>query len=115
MKTVFTTGEAAKEQLKKSGQYESLAAAFQAARYAAEKIDPAGPHSRGAEYFAANPGQQLRAWFSKDGIELASGHATPEGAEPWRLKMKFAGVERVVDGFRHRPDPSVTDSDRAHR
>jgi hypothetical protein len=53
------TGEAAKEQLRKSGQFESLGAAFQAARYAAERIDPAGPHSRGAEYFAANPNQQL--------------------------------------------------------
>ena len=68
------TGDAAREQLRKSGQYESLGAAFQAARYAADKIDPAGPHSRGgAEYFAANPGQELRAWFRRDGVELAGG------------------------------------------
>jgi hypothetical protein len=74
------TGEAAKEQLRRSGQYESLGAALQAARYAAERIDPAGPHSRGAEFFAANPGQQLRAWFGCDGIELASGHVPAKDA-----------------------------------
>ena len=58
-------------------------------------MDPAGPHSRGAEYFAANPKQQLRAWFGKDGIELASGRPTPEGREPWRVKMKLRGVRRT--------------------
>ena len=78
-KTGTLTGEAAREELRKCGQYESLGAAFQAARYAAEKIDPAGPHSRGAEYFASNPKQQLRVWFRHDGIELASGRRAKDG------------------------------------
>ena len=65
--TSISGGEVAKEQLRKSGQYESLGAAIQAARYAVEKIDPSGLHSRGAEFFAANPKQHLRAWFRNDG------------------------------------------------
>jgi len=88
------TGEAAKEQLRKSGQYESLGAAFQAARYAVEKIDPADQHSRGADYFAANPRQQLRAWFRRDGVELASGRPTPEGREPWSMMVRLRAVGR---------------------
>jgi hypothetical protein len=98
-------GKAAEDALKQSGQHASLGAALQAARYAAEKIDPAGPHSRGAEYFAANPKQQLRAWFGKEGIELASGQRTDEGKAPWRLKLRFASVERVVDGVAPRAMP----------
>ena len=89
LKTDTLTGEAAREELRKSGQYESLGAAFQAARYAAEKIDPSGPHSRGAEYFASNSKQQLRAWCRNDGIELASGRRTKDGnAEPWRVEVR---------------------------
>lgn len=90
------TGEAAREELRKSGQYESLGAAFQAARYAPEKIDPAGPHSRGAEYFASNPKQQLRAWFRHDGIELASGRQAKNGnTEPWRVAVRLRASGRV--------------------
>ena len=80
------TGEAARQELRKTGQYESLGAAFDNARRAVTMIDPAGPNSRGADYFAANPQQQLRAWFGQSGVELASG-AKPVGAgEPWRCR-----------------------------
>lgn len=89
------TGEAARAQLKQSGQYHSLESAFQAARYAAEKIDPSGPHSRGAEFFAANPRQQLRAWFSREGIELASGYRSEdEKAEPWSVQLRLRATGR---------------------
>ena len=98
------TGEAAKEQLRKSGHYESLGAALQAARYAAERIDPDGLHSRGAEFFAANPDQKLRAWFGRDGIELASGRAlaketAAQGAQPWSvaLRLRAAGREGSLE------------------
>src|SRR5690349_7072598 len=57
------TGEAAKLDLRSKGQYESLAAAFHAAQYAVEKIDPATLCFHGAEFFAANPKQKLRAFF----------------------------------------------------
>lgn len=78
-------------------QHESLGAAFSAARHAVEKINPNGRHSRGADYFAANPGQQLRAWFSSDGIELASGIPTPEDEEPWNLKLHLRAIGRGHD------------------
>ena len=93
--TAAVTGKAAEEQLRKKGQYESLAAAFQAARYAVEKIDPNAPYSRGAEYFASNPKQHLRAWFRDDGIELASGGGTPKGIKPWRLALRLQSVGRA--------------------
>jgi hypothetical protein len=80
--------------LRKNGQYESLGAALAAARHAVEKIDPAGPNSRGAEYYSNNPGQQLRTWFSDCGVELASGIPTPEGAEPWGVKLRLRGIGR---------------------
>lgn len=88
------TSDAAKEELRKRGHYESLAEALAAARLAVDKIDPAGPHSRGAEYFASNPKQQLRAWFGRDGIELTSGLKPVEGEEPWSVQVKLAGVGR---------------------
>lgn len=88
------TGDAAKEELRKRGHYESLGEALAAARLAVDKIDPTGPHSRGAEYFASNPKQQLRAWFGRDGIELASGLKPVEGEEPWSVQVKLAGVGR---------------------
>ena len=94
-KSSSVTGEAARDQLRKSGQYESLAAAFHAARYAVEKLDPLGPNARGADYFAANPAQQLRAWFRPDGIELASGRPTREGVEPWSVEVRLRAVGRT--------------------
>ncbi len=105
------TGEAAVEKLRKEGQYASLGAAFQAARYAVEKIDPAGPHSRGAEYFAANPKQQLRAWFGKQGVELASGRKTDEGGEPWSVQVRLRRVTRAdAPTIDHRPSTIQTAS-----
>lgn len=92
--TETLTGEAAVDALQKDGQYESLNEAFAAARRSMEKIDPAGEHSRGADYFASNPKQQLRAWFSKDGVELASGIATPEEEEPWSVSLRVRDVGR---------------------
>jgi hypothetical protein len=75
--------------------YEALGAALAAARHAVEPLDPAGPHARGAGYFAANPGQQLRAWFSNGGVELASGIATAAGKEPWSLKLSLLEAGRA--------------------
>jgi len=78
-----STSEAAELDLRSKGQYESLAAAFHAARYAVEKIDPSTPCFRGAEFFAANPRQKLRALFGPNGVEL-SGKARINGnQEPW--------------------------------
>ena len=78
----------------KPAGYESLGAALAAARHAVEKMDPAMLQARGARYFAANPGQRLRAWFSNDGVELASGMATPAGDEPWCLKVRLVATGR---------------------
>ncbi|MCF7734010.1 MAG: immunoglobulin domain-containing protein [Akkermansiaceae bacterium] len=80
----------------KQGGRDSLGAALAAARRSVEELDPAAPHARGARYFAANPEQQLRAWFSNDGVELASGIATPEGEEPWGLKVRLQAVGRAA-------------------
>lgn len=88
------TGDAAKAELRKNGEYESLGAALAAARHAVEKIDPAGPNSRGAEYYANNPGQQLRAWFTNDGVELASGIPSAKGENLWNVKLRLRGIGR---------------------
>ncbi|MEO5914550.1 MAG: choice-of-anchor D domain-containing protein [Luteolibacter sp.] len=91
------TGDAADAALRKDGKYESLGAVLVEARHAVEKVDSASPSSRGAEYFAANPGQKLRAWFSNSGLELASGIETPDGEEPWTCRMHLQGVGRAGD------------------
>ena len=88
------TGKSAAAALRQSGPYASLGAALAAARHAVEKIDPAAPLARGAEYFAANPGQHLRTWISNEGIELASGSNTPEGTAPWSVKLRLRGIGR---------------------
>jgi hypothetical protein len=93
-KSTSLTGDAARASLQKSGQYESLGDALSAARHAVEKIDPAGPHSRGASHFVSNPNQQLRAWFRNDSIELASGMACRGKQEDWKLKLMLSGVGR---------------------
>ena len=92
------SGEAAVVALRKNGRYESLGKALTAARHAVEKIDPAGPDSRGAEYYANNPDQRLRAWFFRDGVELASGQrAANDQAVPWSLSLRLRGVGREGD------------------
>jgi len=95
--TPTLTGEAAKAELRKNGPYESLGEALAAARHAVEKIDPADPNSRDAQFFAANPKQQLRAWFSNSGVELASGVPTPDGVEPWNVALRLRAVGRTGD------------------
>jgi len=91
------TGNAAQAELCGIGQDGSLGKAFAAARHAVDKIDPAGANSRGACYFAANPKQQLRAWLSTDGVELASGLPTPDDEEPWSIALRLRAVGRDGD------------------
>jgi hypothetical protein len=89
------TGKAAEIDLRSKGQYESLAAAFHAARYAVEKIDPSTPCFRGAEFFAANPKQKLRAFFGPNEVEL-SGKASINGnQEPWTLRFQLQRYGRA--------------------
>ena len=87
---VDVAGAVARKELDATGRHQSLGAALMAARHAVEKIDPGGRHARGAEYFAANPGQQLRAWFSGSGVELASG--IPTLWTDWRTERILASL-----------------------
>ncbi len=95
--TVHLAGDDATAGLAGNGKYQLIGAALAAARLAVEKIDPADPNSRGADYFAANPGQRLRAWFGNRGVELASGNLDPEGKEPWTLALRLRGIGRGED------------------
>lgn len=74
--------------------YPSLDEALTAARQAMQPLDPSSRHSRGADYFCSSHSQQLRAWFSKDGIELASGLPTEGNGEPWNLQLQAASIGR---------------------
>ncbi len=96
-RTVTFKGEEANTALEKDGKYESLGAALEAARHAVERIAPGNPDARGAEYFAANPSQQLRAWFSRDGVELASGIPTPDDEHPWAVALRMRQIGRGSD------------------
>ncbi len=102
---VVLKDEAALTQLRQSGQHESLGNALDAARHQIEKIEPNHPNSHGADYFAANPRNRLRAWFHQDGIELAGAGTlvAPTGVKQdalgaWSLNMrvKSAGRGQVV-------------------
>ncbi len=72
----------------------SLSDALQKARYAIEPIPPDSPHNRNAEFFAANPRQQLRLWFATGGVEFASGLKTSAGQLPWFVHIGLASVGR---------------------
>ncbi len=86
-------------QLKAEGSYESLADAVRVARYAMERLDPALPSSRGAEFFAENPAQQLRAWYGRDGVEFASGRN-----EDWSFALRMAGARGTVTAHQDRAE-----------
>jgi hypothetical protein len=79
-----------------TGLTPSLAAALEEARYSVEPLSPQSPHNRNAEFFAANPRQQLRTWFGASGIEFASGLKTPEGQTPWFVHLSLQSVSRKL-------------------
>jgi hypothetical protein len=89
------SGTAGYHQSQQDTRYESLEAALASARYSAWKLNPHEASSRGAEFFSSNPAQQLRAWYSRDGIELASGLRTPEGAAPWNAQVRLRSFGRA--------------------
>jgi len=74
-------GEAALTHLREQGQYESLAAAMETARYGVRQ-------AAGAETFgAANERQGFHAAFTNAGLTLAA-----PGGSDWRLGMTLRGV-----------------------
>lgn len=93
------SGERAVAWLKEEGSYESLADAVRAARYAMERLNPTLPSSRGAEFFAENPVQQLRGWFGRDGVEFASGRN-----EDWSFALRMTGASGTVTARQDRAE-----------
>jgi hypothetical protein len=93
-RTVLQDG-AATARLKAQGQYESLAQAVQAARYAIGPADgdlgPVGGGPAASGYYAGNPAQALRCWFRADGLELQ-----PATVTPWKLNLRVVGYGRAT-------------------
>lgn len=68
---------------------ESLGAALSAARHSVLKISESerqSPLNQDAHYFAANPGQQLTARFTPEGVRLGSGYL----GHDWAAKLQFS-------------------------
>ncbi len=74
--------------------YATLDEALAAARCEVERLAPDDPDGRGAVFFAANPSQQLRAWFSRDGVEVASGRAPRADGEEWSVALRLEAAGR---------------------
>ena len=96
---VSLTGEKAVAQLKESGQYDSLAAAYEAARHAvrADEAEPDGV------LHAQNPGHGLSASFDRHGLQLSVQRHGAEGEHlttRWRLDSvgRDVAVEKVPAG-----------------
>ena len=86
------TGEAALQQLKQDGSYESLAEAMTAARYGMREVE-GSPQ----EAWAQNPKQQLKSRFDETGLRLVV-KAGPEERYPSRWELKSVAGEAVPSG-----------------
>ena len=102
---VSLTGEKAVAQLKESGQYDSIAAAYEAARHAvrADEAEPDGV------LHAQNPGHGLSASFDRHGLHLSVQRHGSEGERlttRWRLDSvgRDGAVEKVPAGDALRRD-----------
>ena len=85
----LVTGEAAWQQLKNEGQYDSLAAAMTGARYSAQVADGAGTR-------AWNPAHGLRSTFTPEGLrfEVQAGSAVHQVG--WRLASLGYGATQTT-------------------
>ncbi len=102
---VSLTGKKAVAQLKESGQYDSIAAAYEAARHAV-RPDEAQPDG---VLHAQNPGNGLSASFDRHGLQLSVQRHGSEGERlttRWRLDSvgRDGAVEKVPAGDTLRRD-----------
>lgn len=81
-------GEAAVDYLKRRGLYQSIKAKVEADRHEIRWTPEAGS---GGAYQADNPGQNLRASFSRNGALIAPCKSCGGGAK-WQVEMKLRGV-----------------------
>ncbi len=85
-------GEAAVEQLKQQGLYESLSAAVAKTRYDLHRSDgqnlPARLQLHGEVWHAANPTQGMNAYFSRDGVKVVERSEEKPG---WELGLRVTG------------------------
>ncbi|MFN0123257.1 MAG: putative Ig domain-containing protein [Blastocatellia bacterium] len=77
-------GAAAIEKLKNDGTYDSLNAAVQATRYAAQPL-------AGGGWETSNPAQQINATYDEGAIRLRPAHAKDDTAPAWRAGLKLTG------------------------
>ncbi len=81
-------GNAALEELKKKGVYDSLTEAFDAARYSVRQIPESGL------FAATNPRQGFNARFSHESVEISSGNSSQ-----WKMDLRLTGIgygERIL-------------------
>ena len=86
------TGEAALQQLKQDGSYNSLAEAMTAARYGMREVEGSPK-----EAWAQNPQQSLNSRFDETGLRLVV-KAGPEERYPSRWELKSVAGEAVPSG-----------------
>ena len=86
------TGEAALQQLKQDGSYDSLAEAMTAARYGMREVE-----GLRKEAWAQNPKQWLYSRFDETGLRLVV-KAGPEERYPSRWELKSVAGEAVPSG-----------------
>ncbi|HXG63632.1 MAG TPA: hypothetical protein VNO70_00905 [Blastocatellia bacterium] len=79
------------EQLKQQGAYDSLMAAFEAARARVEPVKAPPAESPDADYFAANPWQRLRAYFAAGSVDVLPDTG---GGDPTRWRLRLSGYGR---------------------
>src|SRR5215203_1358558 len=82
------SGESAIRHLKENGDYESLGAAVEAARYAADRSEES--------IFAENYANNMRAEFSPEGLVLESSDPNANWRSRWRLQNLEHGSQRMA-------------------
>ena len=79
---------AAVHQLKQQGSYDSLQAAFRAARRQAEPVRNAPADIANASYTMSAPARGVHAYFGADAIQV---RPTQQGSQAWRWDARLVG------------------------
>jgi len=75
-------------QLKQQGQYHSLMAAVQKARYSPQPVTQSSSPVKSASYSAANAGNGFRAWFAPEAVQVRPVNA---GSGDWEWSVRLTG------------------------
>jgi hypothetical protein len=83
-------GQPAVDYLKHKGLFDRVKASVEASRYEINWQTRTGTGGFGGAHQANNPRQNLQAWFTRDGVQIAASRVSKR--QSWQLGMKLRGI-----------------------